>query len=91
MTAATEFPNLLPSGESGWIYYLVCAVFFTVMGLACGYFIWRKGHMQMQDAEMQVKLAEQGLNELKKDLSLEEKEISLDGEEVGAANSSESG
>ena len=70
----------LPGGESGWAYYVICALFFTLCGLTCGYFVWRKGNMQMQDAELEVKRTAEELQALQEDLSEEEKGIRLDGE-----------
>lgn len=60
---------------SGPVYYLVCAVLFTLAGLICGYFIWRKGQMQMQDAEDEVKRTKGELEKLREDLKVEESGI----------------
>ncbi|MEX2577945.1 MAG: hypothetical protein WD342_02715 [Verrucomicrobiales bacterium] len=65
----------LPLGEYGWLYYVICALVFTVAGLICGYFIWRRGHMQTLDAEMEIQLAENELKGLRTDLEREEKEL----------------
>lgn len=65
----------LPLGEYGWLYYVICALVFTVAGLICGYFIWRRGHMQTLDAEMEIQLAENELKGLRTDLEWEEKEL----------------
>jgi len=65
--------RLFPSGEfSGFVYYLFCAILFTVSGLIVGYFIWRKGYMQTLDAEAEIRRTEQDLNLLRGDLSSEE-------------------
>ncbi|MDF1823661.1 MAG: hypothetical protein P1U68_03405 [Verrucomicrobiales bacterium] len=74
---AIAFPK---SEAAGLAYYAICALFFMFCGLACGYFIWRKGHMQTQDAEMEVKRTEAGLQALCLDLSEEEKGIRLESE-----------
>ncbi|MAS93170.1 MAG: hypothetical protein CMO55_08235 [Verrucomicrobiales bacterium] len=67
--------SILPEEPGGWIYYGLCALFFTLCGLCCGYFVWRKGHMQMLEAEMEVKRTEDELKSLRHDMSLEEQEI----------------
>tara|TARA_R110000850_G_scaffold10259_1_gene36820 strand:+ start:1363 stop:1644 length:282 start_codon:yes stop_codon:yes gene_type:complete len=67
--------DIILGGESSWIYYSLCALFFTISGLACGYFIWRKGHMQMLDAELEVRRTDSELEALRKDLKLEEIEV----------------
>ena len=79
-TFGSLFGVAAPPGGSGLTYYLLCALFFAFCGLACGYFIWRKGHMQMQDVESEVKRTEQELQALMADLSEEEKGIRLEGE-----------
>ncbi len=71
----------LPLGEYGWLYYAVSASVFLFMGVVCGYFIWRKGHMQTMDAEMEVQLNE---SELKSHTEEFEKEVrNLDGGKEG--------
>ena len=71
----------LPLGEYGWLYYAVVASIFLFSGIICGYFIWRKGHMQTMDAEMEVQLNE---SELKSHTADFEKEVkALDGEQQG--------
>jgi len=70
---------LLPFGEGGWLYYVLCALFFTICGIACGYFIWRKGHMQMLDAESEVTRAAGELEDLRSDLGREEEILREDG------------
>lgn len=57
---------------SGPVYYAVCAVLFTLAGLISGYFIWRKGHMQMQDAEDEVRKTRDELEKLRDDMKVEE-------------------
>ena len=59
-------------GESSQVYYIICAVFFLICGLVCGYFIWRRGHMQMLDAEQEVVRAKSELEALRKDIDEEE-------------------
>lgn len=71
----TLFFGLVDGAGSGWAYYAICALFFTLCGLGCGFFVWRKGHMQTQDAEMEVKRTEAELEALRLDLSEEEKGI----------------
>lgn len=67
--------SFLPEEPGGWVYYGLCALFFTLCGLCCGYFVWRKGHMQTLEAEMEVSRTEDELKSLRDDLSLEEKEL----------------
>ena len=62
-------------GQESLIYFAICGIFFVLCGLACGYFIWRKGHMQMLDAELEVKRTENELEAAKEDLQLEEREV----------------
>lgn len=62
-------------GQESFIYYALCGIFFVLCGLACGYFIWRKGHMQMLDAELVVKHTEEELEAVGSDLQLEEREL----------------
>lgn len=64
--------SALPTGEMGWHYYVICAAFFLLCGLFCGYLIWRKGHLQTQDAETEVVQTSKELKELREDLSNEE-------------------
>ncbi|MDB2496423.1 hypothetical protein N9X25_04675 [Verrucomicrobiales bacterium] len=45
-----------------------------MLGLICGYFIWKKAHMETQDAEMEITKAEQDLQGLKETVELEERE-----------------
>lgn len=68
------------SEENSWIYYVICAVFFTLCGLASGYFVWRKGNMQMHDAELEVARTNQDLHNLQSDLREEEKGLRLESE-----------
>ena len=74
--SAVDMPDVLP-GEGGndYLYYGLCALFFTLCGLAAGFFIWRKGHMQTLDAEQEVKRTGEELALMRDDLSAEEKEI----------------
>ena len=69
---AFELPALdsLVGGE--YWYYGVSAVAFTFAGLICGYFIWRKGHMQMLEAENEVRRTSEDLKRLQEDLEAEE-------------------
>lgn len=53
-------------------YYVVCAVAFTFAGLITGYFIWRKGAMQMHDAEAEIQRTSGELKRLSDDLKIEE-------------------
>lgn len=70
------------SGEVTWVHYLGCALLFVLAGLICGYFIWRKGNMQTQDAEIEVRRTEEELKRLRDDLSREEKLIRPEDEDV---------
>jgi hypothetical protein len=63
----------LPSWLSDRVwYYVVCAVVFTLAGLITGYFIWRKGSMQMHDAEAEIQRTGEELKRLTEDLKIEE-------------------
>lgn len=53
-------------------YYVICAVVFTLAGLITGYFIWRKGTMQMHDAEAEIQRTGEELKRLTEDLKIEE-------------------
>lgn len=66
-----EFGGFPEAG--GWWYYAVSALAFLLAGLICGYFIWRKGHMQTLDAESEVRRAAEDLARLKEDLDAETK------------------
>lgn len=71
----------LPLGEYGWLYYAVCAILFTLAGLICGYFIWRKGNMQTVDAEMEIQLNESELKNSTSDFENESEMLAPDQEE----------
>ncbi len=62
-------------------YYAASAFLFLLLGLVLGYFIWKKGHMQMLDAEAEVRRTREELARLKEDLKAEENEL---GEETTA-------
>ena len=72
---------LLPEAANGWIYYSACALFFLLCGLCCGYFVWRKGHMQTIEAEMEVSRTEDELKSLQEEMRLEEQEVNPKGDE----------
>ena len=72
--------SALPTAESGWAYYALCAAVFLLCGLCCGYFIWKRGHLQMLDAESEVAKTAKELQALRQDLSLEERELRSDEE-----------
>ncbi len=59
-------------GEERFWYYVVCALVFTMAGLVTGYFIWRKGAMQTQDAEVEIRRTAGELQRLSEDLKVEE-------------------
>ena len=61
---------------SGWPYYALCGLFFISCGLAAGYFIWRKGHLQTLDVESEVRETGKELIKLREDLEIEEEELS---------------
>ncbi len=56
-------------------YYVLCAILFLLLGLILGYFIWRKGHMQMLDAETEVRRTRKELDRLRDDLKAEQTEL----------------
>ncbi len=60
---------------SGAFHYAGCALAFTLAGLICGYFIWRKGHMQTLDAETEVGRTAAELDKLRDDLRAEEESL----------------
>lgn len=70
--SAQDWETLLPEDSSGWVYYVLCALFFLIIGMATGFFIWRKGHMQMLDAEAEVKRTSEELETLREDIAAEE-------------------
>ncbi len=57
--------------DRGW-YYGACAIVFTLAGLVTGYFIWRKGSMQMHDAEAEIRRTGEEWKRLNEDLKIEE-------------------
>lgn len=69
-----------------WIYYLVCVVVFLLMGLLCGYLVWRKGHLQTLDAESEVARASRDLRKLREDLRIEENVLRTEEEAEATAN-----
>jgi hypothetical protein len=78
MLPSQSFAQTVPFLEvevTGWVYYVICAILFTIAGMICGYFIWKRGHMQMLDAEIEVKLTASELTALREDTQLEEKEL----------------
>ena len=60
--------------DAKW-YYAACAFVFLLFGMVLGYFIWRKGHMQMLDAEAEVRRTKAELARLKEDLNAEQGEL----------------
>ena len=78
MALSQTFAQTIPFLEreiTGRVYYLICAALFTTGGMICGYFIWKRGHMQMLDAEIEIKLTASELKALREDIELEEKEL----------------
>tara|TARA_R110002096_G_scaffold45372_33_gene121965 strand:- start:1523 stop:1792 length:270 start_codon:yes stop_codon:yes gene_type:complete len=67
--------EIIRQEQDPWVYYALSGLFFVLCGLACGYFIWRKGHMQMLDAELEVQRTSTELESLRDDLDLEENEL----------------
>jgi hypothetical protein len=65
----------LQNNPGGGFYLAVCAVFFTTLGIATGYFIWRKGHLQTIDAEAEIRKTGEDLARLRENLQLEELEL----------------
>jgi len=59
-------------------YYGACALGFLVAGLVVGYFVWRKGHMLMLDAEAEVRRTKEDLARLRADLAEESAELGDD-------------
>ena len=90
LTPSSGLFGVLPTGDAGWVYYAVCALFFLLMGLFCGFLIWRRGNLQTLDAESEVKKASQDLQDLREDLRTEESVLRTDeeGEEGERAISS---
>jgi|GEM_PF-2305165 len=68
-SVSIELPPWL--SDRGW-YYAVCAILFTLAGLVTGYFIWRKGSMQMHDAEAEIRRTSEEWKRLDEDLKVEE-------------------
>ena len=73
--AQLRIPESIPGSEEEWLYLAICAAFFVFLGLACGYFVWRKGHMQTLDAETEVIRTENELRSLREDLGEEERQL----------------
>lgn len=59
----------------GWIYYMICAAVFLFLGLAMGYFIWRRGLLQTYELQQEVRRAEQELENIKDEVAADEKEL----------------
>ena len=72
---AVEIPANFSELGHGWLYYAFCAIVFITLGIICGHLIWKKGHMQTQDAEMEIAKAEQDLQSLLESVELEEREL----------------
>lgn len=64
-------------------YYAACAALFLLFGLVLGSFIWKKGRMQMLDAEAEVRRTREELARLKEDLKAEQKELGEETAEGG--------
>ncbi|MDF1859742.1 MAG: hypothetical protein P1U87_05975 [Verrucomicrobiales bacterium] len=75
LLGALEVPELLSGVGNHYLYYGLCALFFTLCGLGCGFFIWRKGYMQTLDTELEVKRTEEELKRMRVDLGAEEREL----------------
>lgn len=60
---------------NGWIYYTICAALFLFLGLALGYFIWRRGLLQTFELQQEVRRAEQELENIKEEVAADEKEL----------------
>ena len=60
---------------SGWLYYAICAALFLFLGLAFGYFIWRRGLLQTYELQQEIRRAEQELENIKNEVSADEKEL----------------
>lgn len=73
MLAAVGAKADFPFAE--WWYYAGSAVAFSLAGLICGYFIWRKGNLQTHDAEGEVRRTHDELARLSADLELEKAEL----------------
>jgi sensor histidine kinase YesM len=81
---SSGWPETIPSGPllgqsfvwgSGWIYYMICSVVFLFLGLAMGYFIWRRGLLQTYELQQEVRRAEQELENIKDEVAADEKEL----------------
>jgi len=59
----------------GWLYYVVCAVVFLLLGLAFGYFTWRRGLLQTFELQQEVRRAEQELENIKDEVAVDEREL----------------
>lgn len=66
-----RFPEIESWLDQDGLYYGASALVFTLAGLICGYFIWRKGYMQTLDAEAEVTRTVEELSRLQKDLCAE--------------------
>jgi hypothetical protein len=75
LAASIPLPGLEGVSVDGRWYYAACAFLFLLLGLVLGYFIWKKGHMQMLDAEAEVRRTREELARLKEDLKAEANEL----------------
>lgn len=80
LLSALEVPDVFSGEGNHYLYYALCALFFTLCGLGCGFFIWRKGYMQTLDTELEVKRTEEDLKRMREDLSAEERELRPEGD-----------
>ena len=52
-----------PDGK-GILYYVACALLFILIGLGCGYLIWKRGVVQTIDLEADNNLSKRALERL---------------------------
>jgi hypothetical protein len=75
LSESIPLPGFEGLAVDGRWYYAACGFLFLLLGLILGYFIWKKGHMQMLDAEAEVRRTREELARLTEDLKAEENEL----------------
>jgi hypothetical protein len=75
LSESSPLPGFEGISVDGRWYYVGCAALFLFLGFVLGYFIWKKGHMQMLEAEAEVRRTREALARLTEDLKAEESEL----------------
>lgn len=75
---ARELVERLEATGHGIEYFAGGAILFVFCGFACGYFLWRRGSMQIHDLKAENRIAATALEELRSG-------VEEDGKMFGAA------